>query len=207
MRFEPTKIPGVFAVRLEWRTDERGGFLRVYDAAALAAQGLKFAIAQTSISSTRAAGTVRGMHFQRAPHAETKLVRCLRGALFDVVVDLRAGSATRLQWEAFTLREGDDVLLLIPEGCAHGFQTLADDTDVLYQNLGAVRARVCRWRAVRRPGVRDPVAAPGDGGIGAGPGVEADGGTRRCAMMGAAPANVLRDPGRRGILPATIRKC
>jgi dTDP-4-dehydrorhamnose 3,5-epimerase len=133
MRFEPTKIPGVLAVRLEWRTDERGGFLRVYDAAALAAQGLKFAIAQTSISSTRAAGTVRGMHFQRAPHAETKLVRCLRGALFDVVVDLRAGSATRLQWEAFTLREGDDVLLLIPEGCAHGFQTLADDTDVLYQ--------------------------------------------------------------------------
>jgi dTDP-4-dehydrorhamnose 3,5-epimerase len=133
MRFEPTGIPGLFLVHLDWRTDERGGFLRLFDADAFAAQGLPAAFPQTSLSATRQAGTIRGLHVQRPPFAEVKLVRCLRGALFDVVLDLRPGSPTRLQWRPFTLREGDDLLLAIPQGCAHGFQTLVDGTEVLYQ--------------------------------------------------------------------------
>jgi dTDP-4-dehydrorhamnose 3,5-epimerase len=133
MRFEPTGIAGLFVVRLEWRRDARGGFARLFDAEAFAAHGLPRAFPQTSLSATQAAGTVRGLHFQRPPHAETKLVRCVRGAMFDVVVDLRPGSGTRWQWRSFSLHEDDDALLVVPEGCAHGFQSLADRTDVIYQ--------------------------------------------------------------------------
>jgi dTDP-4-dehydrorhamnose 3,5-epimerase len=132
MRFEATDISGHFRVRLDWQRDERGGFLRLFDADLFAAHGLPSEFPQTSLSVTAKAGTVRGLHLQRQPFAETKLVRCLRGALFDVVVDLREGSPTRRRWRAFTLRAGDDVLLVIPEGCAHGFQALRAETEVLY---------------------------------------------------------------------------
>jgi dTDP-4-dehydrorhamnose 3,5-epimerase len=132
VRFEPIGIPGGFVVHLGWQRDARGGFVRLFDAASFAAQGLPAAFPQTSISSTDRAGTVRGLHFQRPPHAETKLVRCLRGALFDVVLDLRPGSATFRQWRGVTLQEGDALAVVIPEGCAHGLQTLSDRTDVLY---------------------------------------------------------------------------
>ena len=133
MRFEPTGIFGVFVVRLDWHADARGSFARLFDAAAFAGQGLPAGFAQTSLSRTARAGTLRGLHFQRPPHAEVKFLRCLRGAAHDVVVDLRSGSPTHGAWRAFTLREDDDVALCVPAGCAHGFQALADDTELLYQ--------------------------------------------------------------------------
>ena len=133
MQFETTGIESLWRLRLDWRTDARGGFARLFDAEAFAARGLPSAFAQTSLSVTRLAGSLRGLHFQRPPHGEAKLVRCVRGAIHDVVVDLRRGSATRLAWRAFTLAAGDDAALYVPPGCAHGFQTLADDTEVLYQ--------------------------------------------------------------------------
>jgi dTDP-4-dehydrorhamnose 3,5-epimerase len=133
MRFAPTGIAGSLIVHLDRHSDERGSFTRLFDAESFAAHGLPGVFVQTSLSATTRAGTVRGLHFQRPPFAEVKLVRCLRGALFDVVVDLRAQSPTRGQWRATTLREDDDMLVAIPAGCAHGFQTLADGTELLYQ--------------------------------------------------------------------------
>ena len=133
MRVEPTDIAGLRVIRLDWRADERGGFARLFDAEMFAAHGLPAAWPQASLSSTKLAGSLRGLHVQRPPHEETKLVRCVRGALFDVVVDVRPGSPTRGHWRGFTLRADDDLLLVVPPGCAHGFQTLVDDTDVLYQ--------------------------------------------------------------------------
>jgi dTDP-4-dehydrorhamnose 3,5-epimerase len=132
MRFEPLGLAGGFVVHLAWNRDERGGFVRLFDAETFRAHGLPSEFPQTSLSATKTAGTVRGLHFQRAPHGEVKLVRCIRGALFDVAVDLRPGSATFRQWRAVTLREGDALAVLIPEGCAHGFQTLTDGTEALY---------------------------------------------------------------------------
>jgi dTDP-4-dehydrorhamnose 3,5-epimerase len=133
MTFEPTEIAGLWAVRLDRVADERGSFARLFDAAEYAAHGLPQAFAQCSLSVTRYAGTVRGLHLQRAPHAEVKLVRCVRGAIFDVVVDLRAGSPSFRRWLWFALNPGSDTALCIPAGCAHGFQTLRDDCEVLYQ--------------------------------------------------------------------------
>lgn len=133
MRFEPTDIAGLWVVRLDWRTDARGGFARLFDTETFAARGLPAAFPQVSVSTTRLAGSLRGLHIQRPPHGETKLVRCVRGALFDVVVDLRPDSPTRGCWQGLILRADDDQLLVVPPGCAHGFQTLVDGTDVLYQ--------------------------------------------------------------------------
>jgi len=137
MPFAPTGIAGLFTLRLDWHRDQRGGFVRVFDTEVFAGHGLPDTYVQTNLSITDRAGTVRGLHFQRAPAAETKLVRCLRGALFDVVVDLRPASPTRWQWRSFDLRGHDDTLLVVPPGCAHGFQALADDTEVLYQMSAA----------------------------------------------------------------------
>jgi dTDP-4-dehydrorhamnose 3,5-epimerase len=129
--FEPTTIAGLWVARQARVSDARGAFVRLFSADELAAHGVA-GLAQGSLSFTRAAGTVRGLHFQRAPHAETKLVRCVRGAIFDVVADLRPGSATCRRWQSFILREDDDQSLCIPPGCAHGFQTLRDGCEVLY---------------------------------------------------------------------------
>jgi len=133
MRFAPTGLAGSFVVHLVRHTDERGSFMRLFDADEFDAHGLPSVFVQTSLSVTYGAGSVRGLHFQRPPHEEVKLVRCLRGAVFDVVLDLRPGSPTRGEWRAATLREGDDLLVAIPAGCAHGFQTLTDRVDLLYQ--------------------------------------------------------------------------
>lgn len=133
MIFEPTAIDGLWAVRLQRFTDERGSFTRLFSADEFAARGLPRAFVQNSLSVTRHAGTVRGMHFQRPPHAEVKFVRCVRGAVHDVIIDLRPGSPTYRRWQAFTLAHDNDLALCIPAGCAHGFQTLRDDCEVLYQ--------------------------------------------------------------------------
>lgn len=132
MRFVETEIAGVTVVELERQEDERGFFARVWCREELAAQGLTGELAQCSVSRNPRAGTLRGMHFQRAPHEEAKLVRAMRGAIFDVVVDLRPGSETRGRWLGVELDAESGRGLYVPEGVAHGFQTLADDTDVLY---------------------------------------------------------------------------
>jgi dTDP-4-dehydrorhamnose 3,5-epimerase len=132
MRFEPTAIAGLWAVRLHRSEDERGSFARLFAAAEFVAHGLPDRFVQCSLSMTHCTGTLRGLHLQRPPHAEHKLVHCVRGAIHDVVVDLRPGSPTCRRWQAFTLADDGDLALCIPPGCAHGFQTLRDDCEVLY---------------------------------------------------------------------------
>lgn len=132
MTFEPTDIPGCVLVRPERHADARGHFARTWDGGVFAAHGLNPAVAQCSVSFNAARGTLRGMHLQRAPHAEAKLVRCTRGALFDVCLDLRPASPTLGQWTSATLSAETGDALYIPEGCAHGFLTLDDDTEAFY---------------------------------------------------------------------------
>ena len=133
MIFRETTLAGVHTVLVERRADPRGSFGRVFCRDEFAAQGLPAEFVQASASVSVHAGTVRGMHYQHPPHAEAKLVRCVRGAIHDVVADVRPDSPSFMRWEAFALREGGDAMLYIPPGCAHGFQTLADETEVLYQ--------------------------------------------------------------------------
>jgi dTDP-4-dehydrorhamnose 3,5-epimerase len=133
MRFEPTEIPGVVRIEAEPRGDARGAFARLHCPEEFAAAGYPFAPAQTSLSRNPAAGTLRGLHYQPAPHAEVKLVRVTRGRMFDVAVDLRPDSPTHRRWTAAELSADNLAALLIPEGVAHGFLTLEPDTDVLYQ--------------------------------------------------------------------------
>ncbi len=132
MRFVETPIPGAVVVELERHEDERGFFARVWDPEELSAAGLTPGLAQASLSRSTREGTLRGMHFQVAPHEEAKLVRCVRGAIFDVVLDLRPDSPTYLGWHGVRLDEENGKALHIPEGCAHGFQTLVGSSDVLY---------------------------------------------------------------------------
>lgn len=132
MRFEPTEIPGCVLVLPERHADARGHFARTWDANLFAAQGLAGILSQCSVSFNPRRGTLRGMHWQAAPHAEAKLVRCTRGALFDVCLDVRPGSPTFGRWTSATLTPETGAALYVPEGCAHGFLTLADDTEVFY---------------------------------------------------------------------------
>lgn len=140
MKFETTAIPGLTVVRLQRHADARGSFARLFCREEFAAAGLFADIAQASLSVTARAGTLRGMHFQRPPHAEVKYVRCVRGAIHDVVADLRPDSPAYLRWQAFRLEPASDLALCIPQGCAHGFQTLEDDCEVLYQMSTAYAA-------------------------------------------------------------------
>jgi dTDP-4-dehydrorhamnose 3,5-epimerase len=131
MRILPTEIPGVHLVESEAFADERGSFMRVWCGDALARDGLDARLSQASMSWNGKAGTLRGLHFQEAPHEEAKLVRCVRGALFDVALDLREGD-TFGRWVGVRLDAESGHALYIAPGCAHGFQTLVDDTEVLY---------------------------------------------------------------------------
>ena len=154
MNFEATPIDGVWEIETAPRIDERGSLTRVFCAEAFerVAPGLRFV--QVNHSITRKCGTIRGLHFQRAPAAEWKLIRCLRGRVFDVAVDLREGSATFGRWHAVALSEDNQRQILIPPGCAHGFQALADRCELLYQHSDA-------WAPDREDGVRhdDPQIA------------------------------------------------
>jgi dTDP-4-dehydrorhamnose 3,5-epimerase len=132
VRFTETPIPGAVVLELDRHDDERGFFARVWDPDELRDAGLSPGLAQASISRSSRAGTLRGMHFQRHPHEEAKLVRCVRGTIFDVVLDLRPESPTYLGWHGVRLDHEEARALYVPEGCAHGFQTLEPDTDVLY---------------------------------------------------------------------------
>jgi dTDP-4-dehydrorhamnose 3,5-epimerase len=133
MRFTATRLPGVVLVDIEPHADERGSFARLQCPEEFAAAGHSLAPVQTSLSRNPKAGTLRGLHYQPAPHAETKLVRAVRGRMFDVAIDLRRDSSTYRQWTAAELSAENARALLIPEGVAHGFLTLEPDTDVLYQ--------------------------------------------------------------------------
>jgi dTDP-4-dehydrorhamnose 3,5-epimerase len=132
MRFTALPLPGAVLVRLEPHRDERGFFARSFCEQEFAAAGLPTAWPQMNISFNARAGTVRGMHFQHPPHEEPKLVRCVRGAIQDVIIDLRPGSATLGQHVSARLDADNGDALYVPPGFAHGFQTLADDTEVLY---------------------------------------------------------------------------
>jgi dTDP-4-dehydrorhamnose 3,5-epimerase len=148
MRFKETEVWGVFAVEPERHEDERGFFARTWCRQEFAGRGLNADLSQCSISFNKRRGTLRGMHYQAAPHGEVKLVRCTRGALVDVILDPRPGSPTFGRWAAVELTDDNRVSVYIPEGCAHGFQTLADDTEVLYQIAGFYHpeaARGIRW--------------------------------------------------------------
>lgn len=139
MRFVPTPIPGVVRVEAQPHADARGAFARLHCPEDFAAAGHPFTPAQTSVSRNPTAHTLRGMHYQAALHAETKLVRVVRGRIFDVAVDLRPDSPTFRRWTAAELSADNLAALLIPEGVAHGFLTLEPDTDVLYQIAPAYR--------------------------------------------------------------------
>lgn len=148
MIFQPTRIDDVWRVLPEPHVDERGSFARTFCAEEFDARGLKGNFEQSSLSRNASAGTLRGMHFQDAPYAEVKFVRCVKGAVLDVVVDIRPRSPTRGQWVAEHLSAENCVGLYIGEGLAHGFQTLEDDSDVLYQITPAFRpghGRGVRW--------------------------------------------------------------
>ena len=131
--FAATPIAGAFVIRPERLEDERGFFARTYCAREFAEYGLGFRPAQSSLSYNRVRGTLRGMHFQVAPHEESKLVSVRRGSIHDVIIDLRRDSVTRGKWFAVTLSAAGDEILFVPKGCAHGFITLVDDTVVQYE--------------------------------------------------------------------------
>ena len=148
MRFAPTPLPGAFLIGLEERRDDRGFFARSFCAREFAEHGLDPRLVQISVSFNHRRGTVRGMHYQAEPFAETKIVRCLRGAMFDVAVDLRPESPTFRRWAGFELTPDNGRALYIPHGCAHGFQTLADDTEVQYfisREYSPDHGRGVRW--------------------------------------------------------------
>lgn len=133
MIFEPLRIPGACVIRPDKIGDDRGFFARVWCQREFEAQGLCIRVAQANISHSRRKGTLRGMHYQVPPATETKLVRCTRGAIYDVILDLRPGSPTRCEWVGVELTAEDRSMLYVPRGFAHGFQTLTDDAEVFYQ--------------------------------------------------------------------------
>jgi len=148
MKFSPTKLPGIWLVDLERHEDERGFFARSWCQQEFAQHGLNPNLVQCNVSFNRKRGTLRGMHYQTIPHAEAKLVRCTRGVIYDVAVDLRPESPNYRQWVGVELTAGNGHALYIAEGFAHGFQTLADDSEVFYQMSESFHpecARGARW--------------------------------------------------------------
>jgi dTDP-4-dehydrorhamnose 3,5-epimerase len=130
--FKSTQVEGAYILDVEEHRDERGFFARTWCEEEFERHGAEPSLSQASISFNHRAGTLRGIHYQSAPHEEAKVVRCTRGSIWDVIVDLRSGSPTSGEWAAFELAADTRRSLYIPKGVAHGFQTLADDTEVLY---------------------------------------------------------------------------
>ena len=132
MKFTPTSLAGAYLIGLEPRADPRGMFARVFCAQEFSAHGLETIFVQANISTNKLSGTVRGMHFQREPHAEVKIVRCTRGSIYDVIVDMREASATRFRWFGAELSEENGLMMYVPKGFAHGYQALTDDAAAFY---------------------------------------------------------------------------
>jgi dTDP-4-dehydrorhamnose 3,5-epimerase len=136
MLFTPTPLHGVVLVTPDRFADERGFFAVTWDQAEFQAHGIPADFVQRNLSGNRAAATLRGMHFQRQPHAQAKLVTCLTGAVYDVAIDLRPNSPSYRRWFGAELRAETDTMLYIPEGCAHGYETLEPDSTVEYLMSG-----------------------------------------------------------------------
>jgi dTDP-4-dehydrorhamnose 3,5-epimerase len=132
MNFEPLPVHGAFVISPQRRADDRGYFARAFCRDEMIRQGLCGDFSQINTALSHRAGTLRGMHFQRAPHEEVKLVRCVRGSVFDVVLDLRPGSPTFRRWSGVELSADNGSMLYAPEGTAHGYLTLVDDTELTY---------------------------------------------------------------------------
>jgi dTDP-4-dehydrorhamnose 3,5-epimerase len=148
MKFRSTEVEGAYVVQPVQAHDERGFFARTFSADDFTKWGLEPCVAECSIAYNRARGTLRGLHYQHAPHEETKLVRCTRGTAFDVAVDLRTDSPTYLRWAAVELSAENRLAFYIPRGCAHGYLTLTDDCELEYQiSTGHApdAARGVRW--------------------------------------------------------------
>jgi dTDP-4-dehydrorhamnose 3,5-epimerase len=148
MIFRETELSGAFVLESERAEDERGWFARIYDEAELEQRGLAARFAQGSIAYNEERGTLRGLHYQAEPHAEAKLVRCIRGAVHDVIVDLRPGSPTFKRWAAVELAAAHSRMLYVPEGLAHGYLTLEDGSETLYlisAPYAPEAARGVRW--------------------------------------------------------------
>ena len=132
MKFTETGLKGAFVIEMETREDERGFFARAFCRKEFESHGLSPDIVQSNISFNKTRGTLRGMHYQIKPHEEVKMIRCTRGAVYDVIIDLRKGSPTHKQWISMELTEDNYKMLYIPEGFAHGYITLKDKSDVFY---------------------------------------------------------------------------
>jgi dTDP-4-dehydrorhamnose 3,5-epimerase len=148
MTFRQSPIAGVVVIEPERHMDDRGFFARTFCASTFAAHGLHATFPQCSVSVNRHAGTLRGMHFQRPPHQEAKLIRCTAGAVFDVAVDIRPGSPTYRRWFGIELTAENRLALYVAEGLAHGFQTLLPDSELFYQistNFVPASAAGVRW--------------------------------------------------------------
>jgi dTDP-4-dehydrorhamnose 3,5-epimerase len=133
MRFQNTTLKGVFEIQLEMKSDERGFFARCWCQKEFESNNLNSRVVQCNVSFNAKGGTLRGMHYQANPRWETKVVRCTSGSIYDVVLDLRPSSLTYKQWIGVTLSATKRNMVYVPEGCAHGFLTLEDDTEVFYQ--------------------------------------------------------------------------
>ena len=144
MHFTELKIRGAYTIDPAPHLDDRGAFFRAWCVDEFAAHGIDFTPLQANIGVSRRAGTVRGLHYQVAPHAETKVVRCTRGAVFDVLVDLRPESATFGQWFGVELTASNARMLVVPPGCAHGYQTLEDNSDVHYMTSAVYEPSAAR---------------------------------------------------------------
>ncbi|HMF58149.1 MAG TPA: dTDP-4-dehydrorhamnose 3,5-epimerase [Pyrinomonadaceae bacterium] len=148
MIFTETKLKGAFVIELERFEDERGFFALSWSEKEFSERGLESRLVECNISFNRKRGTLRGMHYQQSPHGQVKVVRCTMGAIYDVIVDLRPDSPTFKQWVGVRLTASNRLMLYIPEGLAHGFQTLEDDSEVLYQMSSpyvAGSGRGVRW--------------------------------------------------------------
>jgi dTDP-4-dehydrorhamnose 3,5-epimerase len=146
--FKETKLKGAFVIEPEKFQDHRGYFARSFSRTEFLEHGLRAEFFEAGISFNLRKHTVRGMHFQAPPNAQAKLVRCTRGAIFDVLIDLRPESPMYRQWFAQELTQHNSLMLYIPEGCAHGFQTLQDETEVFYQlsaGYAPASERGVRW--------------------------------------------------------------
>lgn len=168
MKFSETALKGAFIIEPERIEDERGFFARTFCRREFEARGLNPDLVQCSISFNHQRATLRGMHYQSAPHGEAKLVRCTRGAIYDVIIDLRPQSPTFRRWVAVDISAENHLMVYVPEGFAHGFQTLQDETEVSYhisEFYSPERARGVRWNdpafAIGWP-IADPVISVRD---------------------------------------------
>jgi dTDP-4-dehydrorhamnose 3,5-epimerase len=168
VKFTEIPLAGAWLIELERYEDERGHFARTFCEEEFERRGLKVHWPQMNLSHNKKKGTLRGMHWQAEPHAEAKVVRCVRGSIFDVIVDLRPKSPTLHQWHGAELSAENGAALYVPEGFAHGFQSLEADSDVFYlmsANVEYASARGIRWNdpqlAIRWP-LADPIVSPKD---------------------------------------------